>query len=147
MAETLGSLCDKLTIIKLKAWHSNDTAQLISLQKQSVQMQTEIDEYIEDAMLGKIQPEKLTFSAHKVYPKENNFVPEILGSIGEVFSRLASVNCQLWHTQEHVYEFEKVPIEEKDTVIKQLAVLNLERTRCINQIDDYFKQKIVSITI
>jgi hypothetical protein len=43
-----------------------------------------------------------------------------------------------------VYEFEKVPATEKDAVIKQLAILNLERTRCIDQIDKTFKAGIES---
>ena len=29
MAETLGSLCDKLTIVKLKQWHTDDPARSI----------------------------------------------------------------------------------------------------------------------
>ena len=48
------------------------------------------------------------------------------------------VNCKLWHEQEKVYDFEKVPSAEKDTVVKQLALLNLERNKCIDQIDRQF---------
>ncbi len=57
------------------------------------------------------------------------------GSIGDIFSRLAEVNCELWHEQEKVYEFNKVPAEQKDEVVKRLALLNLERNQCIDQID------------
>jgi len=28
MAETLGSLCDKLTIVKLKQWHTTDKTRI-----------------------------------------------------------------------------------------------------------------------
>jgi hypothetical protein len=38
MAETLGSLCDKLTIVKLKQWHSEDAARLQSLGLQEQQL-------------------------------------------------------------------------------------------------------------
>ena len=48
MAETLGMLCDKLTIVRLKLYHTEDENSLVSLEKQSVQLQTEIDEYISD---------------------------------------------------------------------------------------------------
>ena len=41
--------------------------------------------------------------------------------IGGVFSKLAEVNCELWHEQEKVYEFEKVPVEHKNGVVKGLA--------------------------
>lgn len=142
MAETLGSLCDKLTIIKLKQWHSEDESKLQSLASQEKQLQAEIDEFINSAISGKILPELLTFASNKVYKKEENVVRDIVGSIGEVFSNLAEINCKLWHEQEKVYDFEKVPVEEKDRVVKQLAILNLERNKCIDKIDENFRLMI-----
>jgi hypothetical protein len=138
MAETLGMLCDKLTIVKLKEYHTEDAARLESLQKQAVSLQEEIDEYITDAVNGRIPPERLTFAANKVYKKAGNEVAEVTGKIGEVFYQLADVNCRLWHEQEKVYEFETVPVAEKDKVVKQLAVLNLERNKCIDAINQQF---------
>ncbi|MFT3823232.1 MAG: hypothetical protein QM731_04895 [Chitinophagaceae bacterium] len=142
MAETLGMLCDKLTIVKLKEYHTEDAARLESLNKQATQLQQEIDEYITDAINGAIPVERLTFAANKVFKKEGNEVAEVTGKIGEVFYQLADVNCRLWHEQEKVYEFEKVPVEEKDKVVKQLAVLNLERNKCIDAINQQFTQFI-----
>lgn len=136
MAETLGMLCDKLTIIKLKEYHTEDASRLESLQKQAVLLQQEIDEYIDLAFNGGIPPERLTFASNKVYKKEGNEVAEVKGRIGEVFYQLADVNCRLWHEQEKVYEFEKVPGDEKDKVVKKLALLNLERNKCIDSIND-----------
>ena len=54
MAETLGMLCDKLTIVKLKQYHTEDSDRLNSLAKQAGQLQSEIDEYLGDALSGKI---------------------------------------------------------------------------------------------
>ncbi|MCT7948841.1 hypothetical protein NG798_03485 [Ancylothrix sp. C2] len=139
MAETLGSLCDKLTIIKLKQWHSDDERRLESLADQQKQLQDEINEFVSAAVAGQIPLERLVFAANKVYKQQGNELPEVAGNIGEVFSQLAEVNCKLWHEQEKVYEFEKVPVEEKDKVVKKLAVLNLERNRCIDEIDKTFK--------
>ena len=48
MAETLGSLCDKLTIVDLKIWHSRDAARLASLRKQKTGLQAEINAIIND---------------------------------------------------------------------------------------------------
>lgn len=135
MAETLGSLCDKLTVVKLKQYHTEDKKRLASLELQENQLCAEINEYISSVFKGQIPIERLTFAANKVYKKEGNYVDEITGTIGKVMSQLANVNCRLWHQQELVYEFEKVPSEEKNNVIKQLALLNLERTQCIDQID------------
>ncbi|TAF74894.1 MAG: hypothetical protein EAZ53_07510 [Bacteroidetes bacterium] len=136
MAETLGSLCDKLTIIKLKQWHSDDESRQISLANQQQSIQEEIDQFLIDAISGLIPEKKITFNANKVFKKEGNDVKEVLGSIGDIFSELAKINCELWHEQEKVYEFEKVPNEEKNNVVKQLAILNLQRNKCIDAIDN-----------
>jgi len=144
MSETLGSLCDKLTIIKLKQWHSQDKTQLISLDIQEQQLKDEIDEFMGEALSGKISVNRLSFAANKVYQQERNNVSNVEGSIGEVFSQLAEVNCKLWHEQEKVYEFEQVPVSEKDHVVKQLALLNLQRNKCIDRIDRNFRELIES---
>ena len=44
MAETLGTLADKLTTVKLKLWHTEDPERIQSLQKQERQLQDEMDE-------------------------------------------------------------------------------------------------------
>ncbi len=136
MAETLGMLCDKLTIVKLKEYHTEDPQRLESLKGQSILLQEEINEYVAQAISGQIPVNRLSFAANKVFKKEGNEIAEVVGQIGEVFYQLADVNCRLWHEQEKVYEFEKVPMEEKDKVVKQLAVLNLERNRCIDSINN-----------
>jgi hypothetical protein len=142
MAETLGSLCDKLTIIKLKQWHSEDKERLMSLENQENQLKDEINNFVYDALKGNIPIDKLTFSSNKVYKKEGNNVVDVIGTLGSVFAQLAEVNCKLWHEQEKVYEFESVPPEEKNKVVKQLALLNLERNKCMDHIDNEFKQLI-----
>ncbi len=143
MAETLGSLCDKFTIVKLKLYHSDDQNKLHSLlQQQQQQLKEEIDEFIADAINGVIPTSKLTFKSNKVVKGKLNEIQETNSTIGIVFGKLAETNCLLWHEQEKVYEFEKIPINEKDKLIKQLAILNLERTRCIDAIDDFFVKLI-----
>ena len=142
MAETLGMLCDKLTIVKLKEYHTADAARLQSLASQAHQLQEEIDEYIKDAASGKILSERMTFASNKVFKKEGNTVEEVTGNFGDIFYRLADVNCRLWHEQEKVYEFEKVEHGDKDNVVKQLSLLNLERNKCIDAINTQFMQLI-----
>ncbi len=113
MAETLGSLCDKLTIVKLKQFHTQDEERLQSLALQQGQLQAEIDAFVAEALAGRIAPERLLFAANKVFKAAGNTFAPVQGSIGEVFAQLAEVNCQLWHEQEKVYEFETVPAAEK----------------------------------
>ena len=142
MAETLGTLADKLTTVKLKLWHTDDPERIQSLKVQERQLQDEIDELVGAALSGEIPIERLTFAANKVYKKEGNVVPDFQGTIGQMFSQLAEVNCRLWHVQEKVYEFESIPVSEKDEVIKQLAIVNLERNQCIDKLDQEFRTSI-----
>ena len=142
MAETLGTLADKLTTVKLKLWQNDNPERTESLKAQEKQLQDEINEFVRAAMAGEIPFERLTFAANKVYKKEGNDVPDFDGTIGQLFSQLAEVNCKLWHVQEKVYEFEQVPSNEKDDVIKRLAIVNLERNQCIDKLDQEFRASI-----
>jgi hypothetical protein len=144
MAETLGMLCDKLTIVKLKQYHTSDEARLESLGGQCKQLQQEIDEYFADAITGRIPQERLTFASNKVFRQEGNEVKDVHGKIGEIFYQLADINCRLWHEQEKVYEFGQVPLAEKDVVVKQLALLNLERNKCIDAINAQFSTIVLN---
>jgi hypothetical protein len=100
MAETLGSLCDKLTIVKRKGRHSEQQpARMRSLATQEQQLREEIDAFIADAANGRIPVERLTSVANKVYRKEGNAVPKVTGSIGAVFFHLAEVNCRRWQAE------------------------------------------------
>jgi hypothetical protein len=138
MAETLGMLCDKLTIVKLKQYHTEDVIRLTSLDLQAFQLQQEIDDYISDAICGRIDIARMRFASNKVFKKDGNQVDEVSGQFGELFYELADVNCKLWHEQEKVYEFENIPIENKDKVVKQLALLNLKRNKCIDALNELF---------
>jgi hypothetical protein len=140
MAETLGTLCDKLTIVTLKKYHTKNKSRLGNLKIQEKQLIYEINEYISKAINGCISIDKLVFASNKVYKKAGNEIEEVTGNIGEVFSALSKVNCDLWHEQEKVYEFEKV--KDKDNVVRNLALLNLKRNNCIDKIDNLL-QKII----
>jgi hypothetical protein len=144
MAETLGSLCDKLATVKLKLWHTEDSNRLQSLHAQEKQLQQEIDEFMRAALAGNIPLERLTFAQNKVYKKEGNVVPAFDGTLGESFAQLAQTVCKLWHVQEKVYEFESIPADQKDGVIKELAIVNLERNQCIDQLDQQFRDLIAA---
>ncbi len=144
MAETLGSLCDKLTIVKLKQWHSTGAERLESLALQEKQLAGEIDEFVARASCGEIPLERLTFAANKVYNERTNIVAAVDGTIGHLFAKLAEVNCQLWHEVDKGYELANVPADEKDGLVRQLAILNLQRNQCIDQIDRTFRQLISS---
>lgn len=136
MPETLGSLCDKLTIVKLKQFHCDDAGKGANLAVQERLLAQEIDGFLHDALQGVIPPERLVFGSNKVYKQAGNELASLGAvSVGGLFAELAKANCDLWHVQEKVYEFEAVPPEQKDQVVKQLALLNLRRTQCVDEID------------
>jgi hypothetical protein len=110
--------------------------------EQEIQLQDEMNKFVRDAITGHIPVSRLCFAANKIFKREGNVVGDVRGTIAEVFSRLADVNCRLWHEQEKVYDFEKVVAVAKDAVVKQLALLNLERNMCIDQIDKQFQVKV-----
>jgi len=142
MAETLGMLCDKLTIVKLKQFHTEDSNKLSILNGQAVQLQEEIDQFVIQAFSGEIPLHKLTFSSNKVFKKEGNETSIITGNIGTVFYQLADINCKLWHEVDKGYDVDNIPNDEKGNLIKSLAILNLERNQCIDQIDIEFSRLI-----
>lgn len=144
MAETLGSLCDKLTIVKLKQWHTKDKNRTKSLKIQEQALQEEIDEFVRDAFNGSIPKERLRFEANKVYKKKGNTFAKVKGDIGAVFSQLAKVNCELWHEVEKSYGIDQVPDEQKGVLVRKLAVLNLERNRCMEAIDENFQRHLLN---
>ena len=145
MAETLGSLADKLTTVKLKLWHTEDAERIASLKLQEKQLEAEINEFVGAAIAGDLPIDRLTFAANKVYKKEGNVIANFSGTIGELFSQLAETNCKLWHVQEKVYEFEQIPPSQKDEVIKELAVVNLERNQCIDRLDQEFQRSVQAV--
>lgn len=145
MAETLGTLADKLTTVKLKLWHTEDAERIANLKLQEQQLEAEINEFVGAAITGDIPIERLTFAANKVYKKEGNAIADFSGTIGKLFSQLAETNCKLWHIQEKVYEFEQIPPAQKDEVIKELAVVNLERNQCIDRLDQEFQKSVEAL--
>lgn len=143
MAETLGSICDKLTIIKLKQFHSSDRVRLNSLHDQEKRLKTEIDQFVFNAFNNYIPLDQLSFKANKVFKQQGNEIIKVKGDFGSLFCQLAEINCNLWHAQEKVYDFENVLAKDKNKVVKQLAILNLNRNQCIDEIDRTFVGLIV----
>lgn len=139
--ETLGSLCDKLIIVKLKAYHTkhDDRERQEKLSMQDMQLRKEINTYLVDAVTGKIPSEQLTFETLKIHTGVTALQNPIV-SIGGSIATLADVNCDIWHLQEKLYNFAKVPAGKKNVVVNQIAVSNIKRTKCIDDINQQLKE-------
>ncbi len=138
MADTLGSLCDKLIITQLKRIHTNDLAKLESINDRIDVLKEEIDEFLALVISGNLKPNRILVRTNKVYDESKFSVSSQSLSIGEAVESLLVVNLALWKEQEKVYNFEQVPKDEKNLVIRNLAQLNLDRNVLIEKIDELF---------
>jgi hypothetical protein len=127
--ETLGSLVDKLTIIKLKQFHTpfDNTKRFESLDAQERSLIEEIDEYI-------LKNDGRVIPANKVC----DIKVSVFGTPGGLISDLAMTNTKVWHLQEDLYDFSNLPDEKKDYTVINIAKLNIRRTALIEEIDKEF---------
>ena len=139
--ETLGSLCDKLIVTELKMYHTVNIS-ATTLMAQRERLHNEIDQFVVKATVGKILPEDLVFDSNKVYDTKIS-LPQFSGSIGSLVSDLCSINCVLWHEIDKSYSTENCTREELATLVNNLAVLNLQRNKCIDAIDKQFKGQVM----
>jgi hypothetical protein len=143
MSETLGSLIDKLIVVKLKAYHTkrDDNIRCEILSSQERQLRTEINEYVTGAISGKIPQDRLTFELNKVHTGLT--VPTIpVVSIAGSIAALADVNIDIWHLQEKMYNFAAVPEGKKNFIIRSISMFNVQRSNCIDDINRQFKELI-----
>jgi len=140
--ETFGSLCDKLIVIKLKQYHTKDAEKLASLNKQDKMMQWELNDYVIRATTGNMLVETMACPANKVYSKTVS-LPNFTGELGELISSLSYINCEIWHDVDKSYHPDVLPHKVLAELVHRLAVLNLQRNKCIEAIDLQFKGQVM----
>lgn len=153
MAETLGSLIDKLTIKDLREYHIREMLErsdakftkaeleekleLLATQKQ--EMQAEIDAFIVLAMKGDIpvRDDKL-----KIYNKRDH-----MGNTGGTtrmsgaIEGLIQANTTLWHLEDEARR-EDVEIEYIGRIKQKIDITNQRRNDFIDLIDQLFEKKV-----
>ena len=129
--------------MKLKQWHCDTSAKALSLKTQEKDLIAELDTLVSHAINSSIEFKNLKFSSNKVYKEEGNDTRLFEGGFSNSVSNLAAINCELWHEQEKVYDFKIIPVNKKDEVVNRIAVLNLERNKLIESIDDEFIQLLI----
>ena len=153
MAETLGSLVDKLAIKSIREFHIKKaqcsvklcaskkelSKKLEILINQKKALIKEIQEFIAAAAKGEVilREDKL-----KLYNK-----PEIVGKIGSVRSvakaidGLAKKNSQLWNLEDDARREDR-PLSYIGTVKKKIDKVNQQRNDFIDMIDKLFEKDI-----
>ena len=127
--ETLGSLVDKLSIIKLKQYHTpfDNNERFTSLDEQEESLIEEIDEYV-------LKNDARVIPANKIC----DIKVHVSGTMGGLISDLAMTNTKIWHLQEDLYNFSNLPDDKKDYTVINIAKLNIKRTALIEEIDKEF---------
>lgn len=153
MAETLGSLIDKLTIKDIREFHidqmiaSQDAkfprkdlkAKRAVLLRQKNALKAEIDEFVRSAAArgSAVKDEKL-----KLYNavKDIGRIPRT-DRLAEAISGLAMKNLQLWHLEDEARRAD-VTLGYIGGVKKKIDLVNQQRNDYIDRIDELFDKRI-----
>jgi hypothetical protein len=145
MAETLGSLVDKLSIKNLRIWHLDealeqknvsDYAQLKARRdladKQRQNLVNEINDFLVSAFKGEvcIRDEKI-----KLYTNTNVSSSDSIKKLGEAVSELAIRNIKLWHCEDEVRRTDLADVEIVK-IKRKIDTTNQERNDLMDKVDE-----------
>ena len=145
MAETLGSLVDKLSIKNLRIWHldealeqknTSDYAELKAKRdladKQRQTLVNEINDFLVSAFKGEvcIRDEKI-----KLYANTNVSSSDSIKKLGEAVSELAFRNIKLWHCEDEVRRTDLADVEIVK-IKRSIDTTNQERNDLMDKVDE-----------
>ena len=145
MAETLGSLVDKLSIKNLRIWHldealeqknTSDSAELKAKRdladKQRQNLVNEINDFLVSAFKGEvcIRDEKI-----KLYANTNVSSSDSIKKLGEAVSELAFRNIKLWHCEDEVRRTDLADAEIVK-IKRRIDTTNQERNDLMDKVDE-----------
>ena len=145
MAETLGSLVDKLSIKNLRIWHldealeqknASDYSELKARRdladKQRQNLVNEINDFLVSAFKGEvcIRDEKI-----KLYANTNVSSSDSIKKLGEAVSELAIRNIKLWHCEDEVRRTDLADVEIVK-IKRRIDTTNQERNDLMDKVDE-----------
>ena len=147
MAETLGSLIDKLSIKNLRYWHLDEDSQardssdpqkqelmdkMELVDRQRKELLEEIDVFLSSALAGevRIRDEKV-----KLYKNLDVTSAENVNHLGEAVSKLAMSNIKLWHLEDEVRR-EDLPDTDIVKTKRKIDTNNQERNNFMDKVDE-----------
>ena len=156
MAETLGSLIDKLSIKNLRYWHLGEVAQakdasdsqieelkakmdLVDCQRK--ELLTEIDAFLGAAIAGevRIRDEKV-----KLYKNLNVVSSDGLNQLGEAVSELAMSNIKIWHLEDEVRR-DDLPDSKIVKTKRSIDTANQERNNLMDKVDEILEKAVKQV--
>ena len=150
MAETLGSLVDKLSIKNLRIWHldealeqknTSDYAELKAKRdladKQRQALVNEINDFLVSAYKGEvcIRDEKI-----KLYANTNVSSSDSIKKLGEAVSELAFRNIKLWHCEDEVRRTDLADVEIVK-IKRRIDTTNQERNDLMDKVDEILQSQ------
>ena len=152
MAETLGSLVDKLSIKNLRIWHIDEELENENLdkvrtkelcakkelaQKQKEELIEEINFFLTLALEGKVRvrDQKL-----KLYQNLNVTNLEDLAGLGAAVSELSIRNIRLWHLEDEVRR-KDIPDSQVASCKRKIDTQNQERNDLMDKVDHILETK------
>jgi hypothetical protein len=147
MAETLGSLIDKLSIKNLRYWHLDELiqqenssdlkteelkAKLIIVESQRKDLLNEIDTFLAAALAGEV---KVCDEKVKLYRNTNVSSLENVSKLGEAVSELAMSNTRIWHLEDEVRR-EDLLDSEIVKLKRKIDQNNQERCNLVDKVDE-----------
>ena len=153
MAETLGSLVDKLAIKNLRHWHLNETMQAAGVSdseneelkakidlvdRQRKELSEEIDAFLVAALAGevRIRDEKV-----KLYKNLNVESSDSLRQLGKAVDELAMSNIKLWHLEDEVRR-EDLPDSKIVKTRRSIGTTNQERNNLMDKVDEIIENAV-----
>lgn len=143
MAETLGSLVDKLSIKNLRIWHLEEALEKDSeseelkakrdlADKQRQNLVQEINGFLVVALQGEIciRDEKI-----KMYTNTNVSSSDSVKKLGEAVSELAFRNIKLWHCEDEVRRTDLAD-SEIVKIKRRIDTTNQERNDLMDKVDE-----------
>ena len=155
MAETLGSLVDKLSIKNLRIWHLDEAleeknaSKLIHsayaklkarrdlADKQRQNLVNEINDFLVSALKGEvcIRDEKI-----KLYANTNVSSSDSIKKLGEAVSELAFRNIKLWHCEDEVRRTDLADVEIVK-IKRRIDTTNQERNDLMDKVDEILQSQ------
>ena len=150
MAETLGSLVDKLSIKNLRIWHLDEAleqdngskkeelkAKRDLANKQRENLVGEINDFLIAAFKGQvcIRDEKI-----KMYTNTNVSSSDSIEKLGEAVCELAYRNIRLWHFEDEV---RRMDLQDSEIVRikRQIDSTNQERNDLMDKVDEILQNR------
>ncbi len=140
LAETLGSLVDKLTIknIRLNNLRKKGSEKKINIvQSQRKELIEEMNQFLARALKRKV---KLKDEKVKLY-KQPKVEEKILATLGALVDRLCQKNMQLWHLED---EARRSDVNDAyiGRIKRKIDIANLSRNDLIDRIDELLEKKV-----